>query len=132
MNTTYHRLATDTMAAVTPLGIGKETENWGAPRLMRIFNFTARQLTTIYERGGIQKYTIPAGYNYGSEKTGYSAAVTSSMEMRDFKDLPNPDEIRQMHERLVKAGGKPPPLDEALGGKGLDKPRGGTLRQPKT
>ena len=130
MNTTYHRLATDTIAAVTPLMIGQEKDNWGTPRLMRVFNFTARQVTTIYERGGIQKYTIPAASSY-SDKTGYSAAVTSSMDIHDFKDLPNPDEIRQMHERLVKAGGKPPPLEEAMGGKGIGKPRGSTLRQPK-
>lgn len=131
MNTTYQRLASDTIAAITPLNIGQEKDNWGTPRLMRVFNFTARQVTTIYERGGIQKYTIPAASSY-SDKTGYSAAVTSSMEIHNFHDLPNPDEIRQMHERLVKAGGKPPALDDVMG-KGIGKTRkGGSLPAPES
>lgn len=131
MNTTYHRIAADTIAAVTPLAIGQEKDNWGAPRLMRIFNFTARQVTTLYERGGIQKYTIPAPTTYGSDKAGYSAAVTSSMEIHNFHDLPNPDEIRQMHERLVKAGGKPPALDDIMGGSIGKARKTGSLPRPK-
>lgn len=118
---TYHLVDKTTIAVVSSLAFDKK--DWGTPRLTRIFNFTARQVVTLYERGGTQNYTIPAGTQYGSSSTGYSAAVTSSMQIHDFKDLPNPAEIAEMHERLQKAGGKPPPLDEVLPPSGIDKPR---------
>lgn len=127
MTTEYHVIDRATIAAVTSL-VFDEKKDWGAPRLTRVFNFTARQVMTIYERGGIQNYTIPPGSNYGSSSTGYSAAVTSSMHVQDFKDLPNPAEIADMHERLSRKGGSPPPLDEVMP-KALGKQ--GSLGRPK-
>lgn len=127
MTTEYHVIDRATIAAVTSL-VFDEKKDWGAPRLTRVFNFTARQVMTIYERGGIQNYTIPPG-NYGGSSTGYSAAVTSSMHVQDFKDLPNPEEIAGMHEMLLRKGGNPPPLEEVMpAANGLDKPRGGLKR----
>ncbi|MDP2206729.1 MAG: hypothetical protein Q8K65_10545 [Alphaproteobacteria bacterium] len=128
MTTEYHRIDETTIAAVSSLGFDKDKKDWGAPRLTRIFNFTARQVVTLYERGGIQSYTIPPGSNYGNSSTGYSAAVTSAMQMQDFKDLPNPAEIAEMHERLGKMGGKPPPLEDVMPSTGIDKPRPGLKR----
>lgn len=121
MTTEYHLVDTTTIAVVSSLSFNKK--DWGAPRLTRIFNFTARQVVTLYERGGIQSYILPQGIPHGNSSTGYSAAVTSSMQMHDFKDLPNPAEIAEMHERLQKIGGNPPPLDEVLPPSGIDKPR---------
>ena len=127
MTTVYHFVDRSTIAAVTSL-VFDEKKDWGAPRLTRVFNFAARQVMTIYERGGIQKYTIPPGSNYGNSSTGYSAAVTSSMHVQDFKDLPNPEEIAGMHEMLLRKGGNPPPLEEVMP-KALGKQ--GSLVRPK-
>ena len=74
--TDYHRIDPTTLAVVSSLAHNKN--DWGAPRLTRIFNFTSRQVTTIYERGVLQEYTIPKHTDYGSSSKGYSAAVTSS------------------------------------------------------
>ena len=119
MSVQYNKLADDTIAATYDLQQDKE---WGAPRLSRIFNFTAQQVITLYERGGIQDYTIPAGSNYGSSSTGRSAAVTSSMQIQNFDDLPNQDDIAQMHAALTALGGKPPSLEKILGRLNKSKP----------
>lgn len=112
MNIQYRRLAPDTLAVSLPLdNLGPDTQ-WGKPRLTRIFNFTARQVTTIYERGGLQEYDIPNG-SYNTRKA-YSAALTSALQIHSFHELPNPDEIRQMHEKLTSLRGNPPPLDDVL------------------
>lgn len=126
--TEYRRIAPDTLAVVMPLDTGQN--DWGAPRLTRIFNFTARQVTTLYERGGLQEYTIPRGSDYGSDKKGYSAAVTSALQIHDFNDLPNPDEITRMHRELVRRGGKPPALTEVLPGN-IGKTAGLRLQKPQ-
>lgn len=119
MSVQYNKLADDTIAATYDLQQDKE---WGAPRLSRIFNFTAQQVITLYERGGIQDYTIPAGSNYGSSSTGRSVAVTSSMQIQNFDDLPNQDDIAQMHAALTELGGKPPSLEKILGRLNKSKP----------
>ncbi len=124
--TDYHRIDPTTLAVVSSLAHDKS--DWGAPRLTRIFNFISRQVTTIYERGVLQEYTIPKHTDYGSSSKGYSAAVTSSMQIHDFKDLPNPDEIVQMHAKLRERGGKPPPLDEVM--QGIPQMKKGTLKAP--
>jgi hypothetical protein len=127
MTTEYRRVDQTTLAVLTSLSFDKQ--DWGAPRLTRLFNFSARQVVTLYERGGIQDYTIPQGSNYGRSSKGYSAAVTSSMQIQNFSDLPNPTEITEMHERLCKAGGRPPPLADVMPpATGLDKPRPGLKR----
>ena len=119
MSVQYKKLAPDTIAASYNL---QQDKDWGAPRLSRIFNFTAQQVITLYERGGIQDYTIPAGSNYGSSSTGRSAAVTSAMQVQNFDDLPNQDDIAQMHAELTKRGGKPPELEKILGRLNKSKP----------
>jgi hypothetical protein len=125
MTTEYHQIDDTTIAVASSLAFDKK--DWGAPRLMRIFNFTARQVVTLYERGGTQNFSLPRGPHEYSNSTGYTAAVTSSMQMHDFKDLPNPAEIAEMHERLRKMGGNPPPLEDVM--KTLGKQT--ALRSPK-
>lgn len=120
MTVRYKKLADDVISASYDLA---EEKDWGAPRLRRIFNFTAQQVVTLYERGGTESYTIPAGSNYGSSSKGYSAAVTSAMQVQNFDDLPNQDDIAAMHGQLKKLGGKPPALDTILGR--LNKPKPG-------
>lgn len=120
MTVRYKKLADDVISASYDLA---EEKDWGAPRLRRIFNFTAQQVVTLYERGGKLSYDIPQGYNYGSGTTGYNAAVTSSMQVQNFDDLPNQDDIAAMHGQLKELGGKPPALDTILGR--LNKPKAG-------
>lgn len=62
------------------------------PELRRIFNFKARQVTSIYSMW-------------------YGHAVTSNMETQRFSDLDSLDEVAGMREKLIKLGGNPPPLD---------------------
>lgn len=119
MTVTYKKLADDTIAATYDL---QQDKDWGAPRLSRIFNFTAQQVITLYERGGITEYTIPKGYNYGSDSKGRSVAVTSAMQVQNFDELPNQEDIAQMHAELVKRNGKPPALEKILGRLDKSKP----------
>jgi hypothetical protein len=90
--------------------LGEKPHDWGSPQLRRIFNFRSRQVTTIYERGGLQSFNLPRG-SYNNE-TGYAAAVTSSMQVQNFRDIEGQEEIAFMHEKLVKLGGRPPALDD--------------------
>lgn len=108
---TFKRLDDSTLLARTDLADAKE---WGGARISRIFNFKARQLTTIYERGGTQEFQIPDGHY--SSKTGYTAAVTSAMTVQNFRDLEGTEEIAEMHTKLTSLGGKPPKLDDVLPG----------------
>lgn len=110
--TTYKKLDDYTLQAVTD--ISENSGEWGAPRLRRIFNFRAREVITLYERGGIQDFTIPGNTTYNS-KTGYSAAVTSAMNSRSFGDYESQDEIIAMYAELVRRGGKPPALEDITG-----------------
>lgn len=119
MSVTYKKLANDTIVATYDL---QQEKDWGAPRLSRIFNFTAQQVVTLYERGGMQEYTIPRGSDYGSNSTGRSVAVTSAMQVQNFDDLPNQDDIAQMHAELVRRGGKPPALENIIGRLNKTKP----------
>lgn len=108
---TFKRLDEHSLLVRTDLAEAKE---WGGARLSRIFNFKARQLTTIYERGGTQDFPIPNG-NYSS-KTGYTAAVTSSMTVQNFRDIEGTEEIAEMHAKLVSLNGRPPKLEDVLPG----------------
>ena len=108
---TFKRLDDSTLLARTDLAEAKE---WGGARISRIFNFKARQLTTIYERGDLKEFQIPNG-NY-SAKTGYTAAVTSSMTVQNFRDIEGTEEIAEMHAKLVSLNGRPPKLEDVLPG----------------
>lgn len=69
--------------------------NSSASRLSRIFNFEAQQLVVLYQN---------REYNSG-------VAITAAMTTHNFADLPNPEEIKKMHEKLTELGGNPPALD---------------------
>lgn len=112
----YKKLADDTLSVSYDLS---EADDWGSPRLSRIFNFSAQQVVTLYERGGLKKYKQPET-DYDSQNA-FAAAVTSSMQVQNFADLPNQTEISSMHAKLTEMGGKPPALDQIL--HQLDKPR---------
>lgn len=70
---------------------GKSSE----PTLRRIFNFKARMITHLYERG-----TINDG----------GSGFTSNMVLQKFSELDSQEEVELMHAILVKKGGKPPAL----------------------
>lgn len=87
------------------------TRKAGAPTLSRIFNFKARQLITLYEAGQKDTLTIPYS-KYGDKMAaGHTSAFTSSMQVQNFSDLDNAEELAEMHEKLTTLGGKPPPLE---------------------
>jgi len=112
----YKKLAADTLSVAYDLS---ETDDWGSPRLSRIFNFTAQQVVTLYERGGLKKYKQPET-DYDSQNA-FAAAVTSAMQVQNFADLPNQAEIAPLHKKLIELGGTPPALETIL--HKLDKPR---------
>jgi hypothetical protein len=76
------------------------------PELRRIFNFAARNVTTIYSMW-------------------YGHAVTSNMHVEKFSDLDSLDEVAMMHAKLCEMDGNPPPLPT------LDKPGKSALRNPQ-
>jgi len=119
MTVSYKKIADDVIAATYDL---QQDKDWGAPRISRIFNFTAQQVVTLYERGGLQEYTIPKGSDYGSSSTGRSVAVTAAMQVQNFDELPNQDDIAQMHAALIREGGQPPALENILGRLNKSKP----------
>ena len=88
------------------------SNDWGAPRLSRIFNFKAQQVTTLYERGGLKDFEIPDAH-YGT-KTGYTAAVAGAIQIQNFRDIENDAEIAEMHAKLVELKGAPPALEDIL------------------
>jgi hypothetical protein len=108
--TSYTKLDDNTLQAVSDLDIPGGGD-WGKPTLRRIFNFKARQVTTLYERGGTKLYWQPVNSNYSAAEA-YAAALTSAMQVQNFRDFESRDEIEEMHARLVAAQGKPPSLDE--------------------
>ncbi len=114
------KLDDHTLKVTTSLSEG--SSDWGTPRLVRIFNFKAAQVTTIYERGGLKSYLIPRG-DFGSSETAYTAAVTSAMQVQNFRDIENTAEIAELHQQFEKIGGHPPPLDDLLPGLGKKTPR---------
>ncbi len=112
----YKKLADDTLSVSYDLS---NADDWGNPSLSRIFNFTAQQVVTLYERGGLKKYRQPET-DYDSQNA-FASAVTSSMQVQNFADLPNQAEIAPLHAKLIELGGKPPALETVL--HKLDKPR---------
>lgn len=120
--TSYKRINDDTLKVTDDLA---EDNDWGSPRLTRLFNFRAQQVTTIYERGGVATYAIPRP---GGHETGRAPAVTSSMAIQKFSELDDTGEIAAMHAKLQELKGNPPPLDEILPNRPLDKPRAAGLK----
>lgn len=109
----FKRLDESSLLVRTDLAEAKE---WGGARISRIFNFKARQLTTIYERGGLSEFKQPRG-EYSNYEMGHAAAVTSSMTVQNFRDIEGTEEIAEMHAKLTAMGGKPPKLDDVLPGR---------------
>jgi len=111
MNAEYDML--DPVTLRVSYDMGREgdggNDDWGAPRLSRIFNFEARQLITLYERGGRQDFQIPGEY---SSRTGYTVGVTSSMQVQNFSELDDATEILRLHGKLTEMGGTPPAVDD--------------------
>lgn len=66
--------------------------------LTRIFNFKSAQLSEISHQW----------------LTSNGAALSNSMTVQNFSDVGSKDEIRDMHQRLVMMGGKPPAIDDIL------------------
>jgi len=106
---TFKKLDDYTLQATTDMA--QSSNEWGKPRLSRIFNFMSREIITLYERGGQEEYTQPGNSSYSS-KSAYNAAVTSSMTVRSFSEVDSPDEIIAMYAALVRMGGKPPAIDD--------------------
>lgn len=81
-----------------------ESGNWGQAHLRKIFNFAAREVITLYERGGI------------SNKDYQNAAggVTAAMDIRNFENIEGKDEIKEAYAELKKRNGKLSELDEYL------------------
>ncbi|HEX2753074.1 MAG TPA: hypothetical protein VHP34_08250 [Alphaproteobacteria bacterium] len=77
--------------------------------LTRVFNFEAAQITTI---GTSATVTYPRpGYSGGSGTSDSMQVVVT-----DFADLSSSRELQRMHAQLKKMGGKPPALDDIIGG----------------
>ena len=106
----FRKIDEYTLQAITPLG---EKDEWGNARIRRIFNFQARDVTTLYERGGKVDYKIPGNSNY-VEKAAAAMAVTSSMTQRSFSDFDSMEEIIAMHAKLKSLGGTPPAIDDLV------------------
>jgi len=83
----YSKLNDYTLSVVTDFVRQAEAD----PELRRIFNFKARQVTTIYSMW-------------------YGHAVTSNMETQRFSDLDSLEEVAGMREKLIRLGGHPPEL----------------------
>jgi hypothetical protein len=71
----------------------------------KLFNFLARQVTTIHRDWLLE--------GRGSDAAGV-AAVATHATLESFDDLPSTGEIKYMYNKLVELGGTPPPLDEIL------------------
>lgn len=65
------------------------------PELRRIFNFKARQVTSIYSMW-------------------YSSSVTATMQVQKFSELDSLDEVKDMHKKLCELGGNPPGLADVV------------------
>jgi hypothetical protein len=63
------------------------------PELRRIFNFKARQITTIYSMW-------------------YSEGISTNMQVQKFSELDSLDEVTEMHRKLCALGGNPPGLPD--------------------
>jgi hypothetical protein len=69
--------------------------------LRRIFNFKARQVTTIFSQW-------------------FGHAVSNTMDVKNFSQLDSLEEVELMRRKLIDLGGRPPVTIE--GEQSLDKP----------
>ena len=109
MPTSFKKLDDYTLQVLTPLA--ESGDEWGNARLRRIFNFKAREVTTLYERGGKVDFKIPGSSAYVKEAAA-AVAVTSSMGQRRFSEFDSMEEIIAMHAKLKTLGGAPPAIDD--------------------
>jgi hypothetical protein len=70
-----------------------ERQDRADPELRRIFNFRARQVTSIYSMW-------------------YGASVTSSMHVQNFSELDSLEEVELMRKKLLDMHGNPPSAGE--------------------
>ena len=87
----FEKLNDYTLSATFDFGRQKSAD----PELRRIFNFKARQVTSIYSMW-------------------YSGSVTSSMQVQKFSELDSLDEVKDMHKKLCELGGDPPGLPDVV------------------
>ena len=71
----------------------------------KMFNFLARQVTTIH-RDWVYE---PRGGDAGG-----TSALSTHARVESFDELPSTGEIRYMHGKLKELGGTPPALEEIL------------------
>lgn len=87
----FEKLNDYTLSVVNDFGrMGKAD-----PELRRIFNFKARQVTSIYTMW-------------------YSTAISTNMQVQKFSDLDSLDEVKDMHKKLCELGGNPPGLPDIV------------------
>lgn len=87
----------------------------------RIFNFLAREVTTIH-RDWLYE---PRGGDAGG-----TSAISTHAETKSFDALASDAEVKVMHAKLVELGGTPPALEQVLPdrlGKGTARPTVGSL-----
>ena len=92
----FEKLNDYTLSTYVSFDLQKQAD----PTLRRIFNFEARQVTTIYSMW-------------------YRDGISSSVDIKNFSALDSQQEIERMRGKLVELGGSPPPPDDpdALPGK---------------
>ncbi len=76
-------------------------------RITRIFNFMAAQITTV---------TRDMTYESRGGDAGGSSSVATQTSIQNFGDVQSDLEIRAMHKKLTELQGKPPAIDDILGG----------------
>lgn len=91
-----------------------EASAWGSSfyvksQLTRSFNFLSAQITTTSRDVTFQ--------SRGSEAGG-SSSVSAQTIIENFRDVQSDAEIRLMYEKLKELKGKPPPIEEIMGGIG--------------
>lgn len=87
----YEKLNGYTLSVVNDF----ERQSDADPELRRIFNFTARQVTSIYTQWS-------------------KAGVSSSMTIQRFSELDSLEEVELMWNKLKALGGNPPGLSPNL------------------
>lgn len=87
---TKERLENDYTLRVTTEDVTSDIQSQS---LIRLFNFKARQVTTILR-------------DWLGDRTGN--AVTAQLNIQNFGDIESQDEINEMREKLIKLGGHPP------------------------
>lgn len=96
---TFEKANDYTLHVSQVLDTGKNSK----PTLRRIFNFKARTVTHIYERG---------------MTNSNGGGFTSSMMLQKFSELDSLEEVAQIREVLIRKGGTPPALPDPDGSLG--------------